>query len=194
MSHSGTTDPSPWVRNFAPLIRRGGLVLDVACGGGRHGRFLLQRAHEVILLDRDVSAVRDLAGHPRAEVIEADLEGAEPLPVAGRRFAAIVVVNYLYRPLVPQLIDLLEDGGVLIYETFARGNERFGRPRNPDFLLESGELLGMVRGRLQVVAYEHGLVGEPCAPAVKQRICAVKPSLAEDEGEGGPTAAGRLGR
>jgi len=184
--HLTITAPSPWVCRFAPLIRQGGDVLDVACGGGRHARYLLKRGHPVTMLDRDVAPVRDLAVDSRAEIIEADLEIGDPLPLEGRRFAAIVVVNYLYRPLLPQLIDHLDQQGVLIYETFARGNERFNRPRNPDHLLKSGELLEIVRERLQVVAYEHGIVDEGVLPGVKQRICAVKTPPAPDRDDGEP--------
>lgn len=184
--HLSITAPSPWVCRFAPLIRQGGEVLDVACGGGRHARYLLERGHRVTMLDRDVAPVMDLAGDPRAEIIEADLETGEPLPIEGRYFAAIIVVNYLYRPLLSQLIDHLDHGGVMIYETFARGNERFNRPRNPDHLLKSGELLEIVRGRLQVVAYEHGIVDDSFLPGVKQRICAVKTPPAPDRDDGEP--------
>ncbi len=185
-THLSITAPSPWVCRFAPLIHSGGSVLDVACGGGRHARFLLGLGHGVTMLDRDVRPVMDLAGDSRAEIIEADLEMGNPLPLEGRRFAAIVVVNYLYRPLIPQLIDHLDHGGVMIYETFARGNERFNRPRNPDHLLKSGEFLEIVRGRLQVIAYEHGIVDEGFLPGVKQRICAVKTPPAPDRDDGEP--------
>ena len=130
-----------------------------------------------------------LTDNPRAEVIEADLEdGSDPFsgdgPLAGRRFAGVLVSNYLYRPHNAALIDALEPGGVLIYETFARGNEAYNRPRNPDHLLQSGELLDLVRGRLQVVAYEHGIVDKNPCPGVIQRICAVN-DLGNDLGGGG---------
>ena len=104
--------------------------------------------------------------------MEADLEGDAPWPMPGRLFDAVVITNYLYRPLIPVLIDSLAVGGILIYETFAIGNERLGRPRNPDFLLRDGELLDAVTGRLSVVAYESGEVAIP-APAIVQRIAAV---------------------
>lgn len=169
---SASHPPSQWVARFAPLVRDGGAVLDLACGGGRHGRLFLGRGHPVTLIDRDTAAVADLAGVAEAEVIAADLEDAPwPLP-PDRRFAALVVTNYLHRPLFPALLGVLEPGGVLIYETFAVGNERFGRPASPDFLLRPGELLETVRGRLAVVAYEHGEVNAP-RPAVVQRVCAV---------------------
>lgn len=179
--HLRITRPSPWVARFAHLIPAGGAVLDLACGGGRHARFLSARGHPVVALDRDTAAVA--ADAPSGiEVVSADLENGTPLfeppgPLAGRRFAGIVVVNYLHRSLFPALLAALDDGGVLIYETFARGNERFTRPRNPDHLLKSGELLDIVRGRLHVIAYEHGIVEGPDdpgdIPGVKQRIAAV---------------------
>jgi SAM-dependent methyltransferase len=161
--------PSAWVARFAALIAPGGACLDLACGGGRHTRLLAARGHAVTAVDRDAEAIAALRGLAGVEAVVADLE-AGPWPLPGRRFAAVVVANYLYRPLFPAILNALEDGGVLIYETFAVGNERFGRPRNPDFLLRPGELLDVVRGRLTVVAYEHGLIDRP---AVVQRICAV---------------------
>lgn len=174
-SHLRITAPEPWVVRFAPLVRPGGGVLDVACGGGRHARMFLERGHSATLIDRDVGAVLDLAGHPLAEVMEFDLEQGSTWPLPDRTFAAVVVVNYLHRPLFPYLIQALADGGVLIYDTFARGNERFNRPRNPDHLLKAGELLDAVRGvvGVHVVAYEHGIAVDASCPGVKQRICAV---------------------
>lgn len=146
-------------------------MLDLACGGGRHGRLFLQRGHRIVALDRDLAGVTDLAGNGRAELIEADLEDGKPFPLAGRDFAAVVVANYLYRPLLPALVAAVAPGGLLLYETFARGNERFGRPRNPDFLLAPGELIDAARGHLRVLAYEDLVVEEP-KPAAIQRIAA----------------------
>ena len=171
--HSGPTTPSPWVTRFAPLAPVGGPVLDLACGGGRHGRHFLERGHPVVLLDRDVSDVRDLAGRANVEIVEADLERGDALPFAGRQFAAIVVANYLWRPILPRLADAVAEGGLLIYETFGRGNEQYSRPRNPDHLLRAGELLEAFGKDLQVVAYEHGLRRDP-KPRVVQRIAAVR--------------------
>lgn len=173
-SSHGSSPPSPWVERFAGLVRPGGPVLDVASGTGRHFRYFLERGHPVTGVDIDVSELADLAGETRAEIVEADLEGGAPWPFAGRAFAGVIVTNYLYRPLFPRLIEALAEGGVLIYETFALGNERFGRPRNPDHLLRPGELLAAVEGRLAVVACEHGLVERPRQAAVG-RLCAVKP-------------------
>jgi len=176
--HLRVSEPSPWVRRFAALVPAGGWVLDLASGNGRHARFFLALGYRVVALDRTVEPFADLARAPGAEVIQADLEDGSPVfdppgPLAGRTFEGIVVTNYLYRPILPRLVERLKPGGVLIYETFARGNERFTRPRNPDFLLKSGELLDLARGRLQVVAYEHGIVERDSAPAVVQRLAAV---------------------
>lgn len=176
--HARQGAPSHWVVRFAPLVPAGGVVLDLAAGSGRHARFFLGRGHPVVALDRDASRLADLRGAARAEVIEADLEDGSPWPLAGRRFAGIVVTNYLHRPLLPVLTDSLGPGGVLIYETFAAGNERFGKPRNPDHLLEPGELIEAVRGRLRIVAFEEGAVEQP-RPAVVQRLCAVKAAPGE---------------
>lgn len=176
-------EPSPWVRRFAPLIRAAGPVLDVACGNGRHARYLLARGHPVVLIDRDVAAVAGLADEPRATVIEHDLEAEQPWPLGGRRFAAVVVVNYLHRPLLPLLIDALEADGLFVYDTFARGNELRSRPRNPAHLLEAGELLEAVRGRLQVIAYEYGLITDAPCPGVKQRIVALNVAAERADGQ-----------
>jgi SAM-dependent methyltransferase len=165
------SDPSPWVVRFAGLIPADGEVLDLACGGGRHTRYLLERGHRVVAVDRDVSGVADLAGADEVEVVEVDLEDGRPFPLAGRRFAGVVVTNYLHRPLLADLVAAVARGGVLIYETYARGQERLGRPTNPDFLLRRGELLDAVRGELTVVAYED-LTDD--RPARVQRICAVR--------------------
>lgn len=171
--HLRITRPSPWVQRWAHLITPGGTVLDVAAGGGRHGKMLLEMGHSVTFLDRTIEPLAELSEHPQAEVMEADLEDGSPWPLEGCRFDAIVVVNYLHRDLFDTLIDSLNPGGVLIYETFARGNEDYTRPRNPDHLLKSGELLDTVHGKLQVVAYEHGLVSNADITGVKQRLCAI---------------------
>jgi SAM-dependent methyltransferase len=171
--HEGIDEPSPWVVRFAPLVLPGGAVLDVACGNGRHTRFFLQQGHQVVAVDRDVSGIDDLADDPRLEILEVDLEAGEPFPPPGRRFDGVVVTNYLHRPLLPDLVSAVAPEGVLIYETYARGNERFGSPTNPNFLLERGELLEVVRDHLRVVAYEDLIVEEP-KPAAVQRICAVR--------------------
>jgi SAM-dependent methyltransferase len=145
-------------------------VLDLAAGGGRHALFFAERGHPVIAVDRDTSS---LPSHPLLEPLAADLEDGSPWPLAGRRFGAVVVTNYLHRPLMPALLDAIEPGGVLLYQTFMIGNERFGKPSRPEFLLRDGELLDLVRGRFSVTAYEARLVSEP-AMAMVQRIAARK--------------------
>ena len=160
--------PSPWVTRFAARIPKGP-VLDLACGAGRHLRWLKAQGHSLVGVDRDIAALHELEWE--VELIKADLE-ADPWPLAERRFAGIVVTNYLWRPLLPRIVAAVAAGGVLIYETFAIGNERFGKPSNPDFLLRPGELLEAVRGALSVVAYEHLQIDEP-RPAVIQHIAAI---------------------
>jgi SAM-dependent methyltransferase len=161
-------DPSPWIVRFADLLPTGGHVLDLACGGGRHGRYFLDRGHPVTALDRDVAA---LSPRENLEIIQHDLEADGPWPLGGRRFAAVVVVNYLYRPLLPAIIQAVAPGGLLLYDTFAAGNEAFGRPANPDFLLRPDELTDAVAGELEVVDFFQGRIERP-RPAMKQQICA----------------------
>ena len=173
-NHHDLETPSAWVVRWAGRVATGGEVLDLACGNGRHARFLASRGHPVEAVDRDPDAIARLAGAQSVTVRCADLEGG-PWPYAGRRFAGIVVVNYLHRPLFPLLLDALAPDGILIYETFAAGNERFGRPSNPAFLLKPGELLEVVRDRLEVIAYEALEVADP-RPAMLQRICAMNRS------------------
>ncbi len=164
---------SRWVRRFAPLIAPGGQVLDLACGSGRHLRWLHAQGFAVTGVDRDAAALAALraeAAAPEAELIEADIEnGAWPLP--GRQFDGIVVTNYLWRPLAPRLLAALAPGGVLLHETFAAGHETLGRPRNPDFLLRPGELLQACAG-LRVVAFEDGF--SAAEQRFVQRIAAVR--------------------
>jgi len=162
--------PSAWVCRFAPLIAAGGPVLDLACGSGRHTRYLAGRGHPVEAVDRDAEALAALQGIEGVTTRQADLEGC-PWPYYNRVFDGIVVTNYLFRPLLPNLISALAEGGVLIYETFMDGNEEFGKPANPAFLLRSGELLEIVRRRLTVVAFEQGRIDQ-LRPAMIQRICA----------------------
>ncbi len=152
------------------LVPAAGAVLDVACGGGRHARFFAARGHPVDAVDRNADAINALKNVPGITPLCADIEGG-PWPYAGRRFAAVVVTNYLHRPLFPQLLAALAPGGVLIYETFALGNEAYGRPSNPDFLLQRGELLRVAAGT-RILAYEDIHVEQP-KPAMVQRICAM---------------------
>jgi len=163
--------PSPWITRFAPLIPPGARVLDLACGQGRHSRFFAARLCDIVAVDRDSQALGALAGVPRVTTFAADLEGG-PWPLSGRQFDAIVVANYLHRPLFPKLLESLDRDGAFLYETFAAGNEAYGRPSNPQHLLAADELLSLLRERLTIVAFEQGLAGA-ARPAVMQRIAAV---------------------
>lgn len=174
--HAFLSEPSRWVLRFAQLVPKPGRVLDFACGGGRHARWLAAHGWEVEAVDRDAAALERLAGLPRVRVREADLENG-PWPYGREGFDAIVVTNYLYRPRFDLLLDCLASNGVLIYETFMLGNERFGRPSNPEFLLRPGELLDRLAERFTIVAFEQGEVSLP-KPAVVQRVCAVKGAAA----------------
>jgi SAM-dependent methyltransferase len=169
--------PSPWVVRWAGTIPAGGRVLDVACGGGRHLRYLRSLGYTAVGVDRQALSAAD-----GVDVRVADIE-AGPWPFSPGEFDGVVVTNYLHRPLFPHLVAALREGGVLIYETFALGNERYGRPSNPDFLLKPGELLERVEP-LRVIAFEQGLVSSP-RQALIQRICAVR-------AESGSSGAGTI--
>jgi SAM-dependent methyltransferase len=180
--------PSTWVTRFAHLVAPDARVLDVAAGRGRHARLFAARGAHVVAVDRDADAVAQLRGVAGIDVRVADIE-AGSWPFAGETFDAIVVTNYLHRPLLPRIIDALAADAVLLYETFAAGHETLGRPTNPDFLLRDNELLDVARGRLAIVAFEQGRVdGEH--PAIVQRLAATglrrahRPSL---------DAGGRIG-
>ncbi len=171
---------SPWVARFAPLVRDGE-VLDLACGTGRHTRLFAARGLPVLALDRNAEHLAALAGD-KVTTLQHDLEADGAVwPFEDGRFAAIVVTNYLHRPLFADLARSLRPDGILIYETFAQGNAVFGKPSNPDFLLAPGELLSLAaNGGLQVLAYEDGHVEHP-HPAQLQRLCAVGPAFAKTE-------------
>jgi len=172
-AHRASDAPSPWVVRFAALIPACSLVLDVACGAGRHTRFLCAQGHRVLAVDRDADALRQLTAINGATALQADLEHGT-WPLAGRRFDAVVVTRYLHRPRIDDLLDSVAADGTLLYETFAQGNEAYGRPSNPDFLLAPDELLERVRGRMRVVAFEQGRTAADAGePAVLQRIAAV---------------------
>lgn len=170
ITHAALAAPSPWVTRWAPLIRAGGGVLDLACGSGRHLRWLAAQGFALTGVDRDAAAVAPLSA--LGEIIVADIEGGL-WPLAGRQFDGIVVTHYLWRALMPRIGEALAPGGVLIYETFASGHERYGRPSNPEFLLQRGELLSAF-AQLTVVAYEDGF--EPAPPRCVQRLVAVAPA------------------
>ncbi|MFL9964166.1 class I SAM-dependent methyltransferase [Paraburkholderia sediminicola] len=176
----GLGEPSRWVRDWEHLVAAGGAVLDVASGAGRHARFFAALGHPVTAIDRDAAALATLRDEPLVTPLAADLEGgAWPLS-AEAKFAAVVVTNYLHRPLFPRLLRSLAPGGVLVYETFAQGNESVGKPSNPAFLLAPGELLDRVRGQLRVVAFQDGFLAQP-RPAYVQRICAILEAKRPDD-------------
>lgn len=177
-THAQLDAPSDWVTRFASLVPPHARVLDVACGHGRHARWFAARGCAVDAVDRSQEALATLNGVAGVTALCADLErNGGAWPYAPGVYACVVVANYLHRPLFPHLISALAAGGVLIYETFALGNERFGRPSNPDFLLKPGELLAVVRGRLAVHAYEDRIIDVP-RPARVQRICARRATIA----------------
>lgn len=164
--------PSPFILKWLPEIKPGGRVLDLACGKGRHTRVLLERGFEVTAVDIDASGLDDLAGTAGLNIIIADLEN-EPWPLEGDTFDAVIVTNYLWRPLLGAIRDAVAPGGLLLYETFASGNEQFGRPANPDFLLRDGELREVFGVGFEVLAYQHAAEDAP-KPAVRQRLAARK--------------------
>ena len=164
----GTEAPSDWVRRWSTLAPPGSTALDVACGAGRHLRWMHQHGHPTVGVDRSADAVAACAAW--GEIHCSDIEDG-PWPFAGRQFGAVIVTNYLWRPLLPLLVDSVAPGGVLIYETFASGNETVGRPARPDFLLQPGELLAAC-ATLRTVAYEDGFVDAPAR--FVQRIAAVR--------------------
>ncbi|HEU0204818.1 MAG TPA: class I SAM-dependent methyltransferase [Burkholderiaceae bacterium] len=172
MAGHDVESPSPWVRRFARLIHSGARVLDVACGNGRHAKFFAARGCEVDAVDREAACAEALAGAPRIRFLCVDIENG-PWPYAGQTFDAVIVTNYLHRPLLPVLNAAIADGGVLLYETFAAGNARYGKPSNPAFLLQPRELLDAFGGHLHVLAYEDGYIELP-RPARVQRICVLR--------------------
>lgn len=191
--------PSPWICRHAVLVAPAAPVLDLACGRGRHARWFAARGHPVVAVDRDGAALAGLRAAPGVEVLQADLEDA-PWPLEGRRFGAVVVANYLHRPTFDRLLAALADDGALLYETFAVGNERYGRPANPAFLLAEDELLARCGGRLRVIAFEQGRIDDAGRRAVVQRIAAVgrscpwPPPLAGVAAPGAaPAPPGRIG-
>ena len=174
-AHADAETPSAWVQRWSHLVAPGGWVLDVACGQGRHARWFHHRNHPVVLVDRSRAAVESIALPAQScEAVVADIENG-PWPFADRQFDAVVVTNYLWRPLMPTLLASLTPGGILIYETFTQGNETVGKPSRPDFLLRPGELLDTCR-TLRVVAFEDGFLqaSDAKAPRFVQRIAAVR--------------------
>ena len=172
IAHDLVKNASPWVRRFAYQIPKAGTVLDLACGGGRHSLLLAEMGYLVLAVDQNISEIEKTA-NPFIRTKALNLE-EEVWPLGDSKFCGIVVTNYLYRSHLDRLPAMLEKKGVLIYETFAQGNEQFGKPSNPNFLLKTGELLELARRHdLKVLAYEDIYVDEP-KPAMVQRLCALK--------------------
>jgi SAM-dependent methyltransferase len=172
MTHQSLAEPSPWVVKHLPLIKKGGRVLDLACGNGRHAIWIAQQGYQVDAIDRDVQAVSGMLDMDNINVQILDIEAGE-WPGPGQKYDGIVVSRYLYRPLLTSLPEILNSGGVLIYETFMVGNERYGKPGNPNFLLSSNELLSVYSPLLSIISFEQVEESNP-KPAVIQRICGLK--------------------
>ena len=164
-------NPSPWVTRFLGGAKPGGTVLDVACGAGRHLRMALEKGFSVTGIDRDLSRVEDIAGRNDVGLIEADLESGHGFPLKDMAYDAVIVTNYLWRPILGEIVGCVAEDGILVYETFALGQEKRGKPSNPDFLLKPNELLEAAVPHLAVVAYEHGV----SAGDMMQRIAACGP-------------------
>lgn len=179
MSHESPL-PSEWVLRWAHLVQPGGKVLDLASGSGRHARYFAARGCEVTACDVDPVALAGLAGVPGVTALQADLEDGSPWPFEPGRFDAVIVCNYLHRPLFISIADTLLQGGVLVYETFMQGNERYGKPSNPRFLLGRDELLAAFGERLVVAGFEQGLV-EREKPALIQRLCALRSAALDNK-------------
>ncbi len=172
----GTQAPSLWIQRWSHLLAPGCTALDIACGGGRHMQWLSARGHQVLGLDRSAEALALAQAH--GQTLQADIENGS-WPLAGQTFGAVVVTNYLWRALWPQITASLAPGGVLLYETFAQGNETVGKPSRPDFLLLTGELLKVcAQAGLHVVAYEDGFLSAP--ERFVQRVVAVSPLAGQD--------------
>lgn len=170
----GPRNPSPWVMRFLGGAKVGGDILDVACGAGRHLRLALDEGYRVTGIDKDLTCVEELGARRDVSLIEADLEAGRPFPLRDMRYDGVIVTNYLWRDILDDIIGCVADDGILIFETFAAGHERHGKPSYPDFLLKNNELLEAVLPRLVVVAYEHGR-RQSDHPKIVQRIAACGP-------------------
>jgi len=164
---------SPWIGKYASLIPLDRPVLDLACGAGRHSLYLLDAGYDVTAVDINISSIAAYQEKVELSIVEADLE-KDRWPFSRGAFSGIVVVNYLWRPLFADIAESLTPGGILLYDTFALGNEKYGRPRNPDFLLAPGKLAEFFGVSLEIVDFFEGVVDEP-SPACRQAIVARKP-------------------
>jgi len=166
---------SNWVSENYDYIKKKGLILDLACGSGRHGRFLLEKGFDVVFLDRDTSQLDWVPEVFRSQIIKHDLESGTSWDFSPCSFDAVVVTNYLYRPIFPDLLSIIDEGGVLIYETFSKGNEIYGKPTNPNYLLEPEELIDLVRPTMRLISFKEGYSNEG-KESITQKIVAVKRS------------------
>lgn len=168
-----TIPPSRWVERHCGLMAKGGKVLDLACGSGRHARLLAGQGFAVLAVDRNLEAILKLRNVPGITATQLDLEG-DAWPLAGQTFDGIVVTNYLWRPRLSEVLAMLAPGGVLIYETFMLGNEAYGKPSSPAFLLRPGELREVMQAAgLREIAFEEGYTASP-KPTMRQAICAIR--------------------
>lgn len=172
MDSTAKPRPSKWVKKYSSLFPHPGPILDVASGGGRHTRYLLRKGYSVIAIDKNVLPLQNLKT-PLLSPVRVDLEAQAPWPFKPDSFGGVVVTNYLHRPIFQNIIDSLAKDGLLIYETFARGNEKFGKPSNPNYLLKPGELIRLTLNELHILSYEDITTDQP-KPARLQRICARK--------------------
>ena len=178
-THPYPNPPSLWIARFLPQAQPGATLLDVAAGSGRHARLALHLGYAVTAIDRDVSGVADLVSTPKVTLIQANLENGSPWPLAPHStFDVVITTNYLHRPILPAIVAAVAPGGILLYETFATGNERYSKPSNPNFLLTPGELLDVVSGSLTPIAFEQVTLDSPqgSPAAVVQRIVAAGPN------------------
>ena len=164
---------SRWVAENQKFIKRNGLILDLACGSGRNGKFLLEKGFNVVFLDRDISLLGWVPKASRSQVVKHDLENGTRWCFLPCSFDAVVVTNYLYRPIFADLLSIIEEGGVLIYETFSKGNEIYGRPKNPNYLLQPEELIDIVRPSMRIISFKEGYSDEG-RKSITQKIVAIK--------------------
>ena len=164
---------SRWVSENEKFIKRDGLILDLACGSGRHGKFLLEKGFNVVFLDRDISQLGWVPNASRSQVIKHDLEDGTRWIFLPCSFDAVVVTNYLYRPIFPDLLSIIEEGGILIYETFSQGNEIYGGPTKPNYLLQPEELIDIVRPSMRIISFKEGYSDEG-RESITQKIVAIK--------------------
>ena len=168
---SQISQPLPFIAKWLPDDLKAMNVLDYACGGGRHGKLAMERGAHVTFADIDLEGLSEFAINENVSLLQADLEDERRWPFKGRQYDVVIVTNYLYRPRLSDIFELVKPGGIILYRTFAQGNEVFGRPKNPEFLLQTNELHGVAQKNFSILHYEQGEVDTP-NPAVIQRLVA----------------------